>query len=157
MVICQTLSYNKTFFIYWKKTDCHLIFWFFRFNPQFANKCLSYTCITEVHVYALFGSINVWSTRAVHVHVTTRDNRVRPSGSAVFVHRVARCSLPWAIERRWPPEISAKTPIAVVIFSEHVKVNRGDGCSNEGCALAVLYLWWGFICRLSLLLENNGR
>jgi len=37
-----------------------------------------------------------------------RDRRVRPSGSAVFVHRVARCSLPWAIEHRWPPEISAK-------------------------------------------------
>ena len=29
-----------------------------------------------------------------------RDHRVRPSGSAVFVHRVARCSLPWAIEHR---------------------------------------------------------
>jgi len=67
------------------------------------------------------------------------DHRVRPSGSAVFEHRVARCSLSWAIEHRWPPEISAKTPIAVVIFSEYVKVNRGDGCSNEGSALAVLY------------------
>jgi len=29
-----------------------------------------------------------------------RDRRVRPSGSAVFVHRVARCLLPWAIEHR---------------------------------------------------------
>jgi len=37
-----------------------------------------------------------------------RDRRVRPSGSAVFVHRVARCSLPWAIEHRWSPEISSK-------------------------------------------------
>ena len=36
-----------------------------------------------------------------------KDHRVRPSGSAVFVHRVARCPLPWAIEHRWPPEISA--------------------------------------------------
>jgi len=33
-----------------------------------------------------------------------------------------------------------KTPIAVAICSEHVEVNRGDGCSNEGSALAVLYL-----------------
>ena len=66
-----------------------------------------------------------------------RDHRVRPSESAVFVHRVA---LSWEIEHRWPLEISAKTPIAVVIFSEHVEVNRGDGCSNEGSALAVLYI-----------------
>jgi len=38
------------------------------------------------------------------------------------------------------PKYRQKPPIAVVIFSEHVKVNRGDGCSNEGSALAVLYL-----------------
>jgi len=36
------------------------------------------------------------------------------------------------------PKYRQKTPIAVVIFSEHVEVNRGDGCSNEGSALAVL-------------------
>jgi len=41
------------------------------------------------------------------------------------------------------------TPIAVVIFSEHVEVNRGDGCSNEGSALAVLYL---IVCYLQ---DNN--
>ena len=28
----------------------------------------------------------------------------------------------------------------MIIFSEHVEVNRGDGCSNEGSALAVLYM-----------------
>jgi len=59
-----------------------------------------------------------------------RDRRVRPSGSAVFTV-VGN----WT---RWPPEISAKN--TVVIFSEHVEVNRGDGCSNEGSAMAVLYM-----------------
>ena len=38
------------------------------------------------------------------------------------------------------PKYRQKPPIAVVIFSEHVEVNRGDGCSNEGSALAVLYI-----------------
>jgi len=38
------------------------------------------------------------------------------------------------------PKYLQKPPIAVVIFSEHVKINRGDGCSNKGSALAVLYL-----------------
>ena len=41
------------------------------------------------------------------------------------------------------PKYRQKTPIVVVIFSEHVKVNRGDVCSNEGCALAVLYVGKG--------------
>ena len=47
----------------------------------------------------------------------------------MFVHRVARCSLPWAIAGDHS-KYRQKPPIAVVIFSEHVKVNRGDGCSN---------------------------
>jgi len=38
------------------------------------------------------------------------------------------------------PKYRQKTPIAVVISSEHAEVNRGDGCSNEGSALAVLYM-----------------
>jgi len=38
------------------------------------------------------------------------------------------------------PKYRQKTPITVVISSEHTEVNRGDGCSNEGSALAVLYI-----------------
>ena len=38
------------------------------------------------------------------------------------------------------PKYRQKTPIAVAIFSEHVEVYRGDRCSNEGSALAVLYI-----------------
>ena len=62
-------------------------------------------------------------------------------------HRDLRCSYTASRGVHWRgqlntddhPEISAKTPIAVVIFSEHVEVNRGDWCLNEGSALAVLY------------------
>jgi len=79
--------------------------------------------------------------------MTTRDHRARPLGSAVFVHRVARCSYTASRGVHCRGQLITgdhlkyrqKTPIAVVIFSEHVKVNRGDGCSNEGCALAVLF------------------
>jgi len=72
-----------------------------------------------------------------------------PPGTTVSSHRDPRCSYTAlrGVHCRGQlnvgdhPKYRQKTPIAVVIFSEHVMVNRGDGCSNEGCALAVLYLF----------------
>ena len=64
-----------------------------------------------------------------------------PPCPAIGIRGVRTPRRRWQLNAGDHPKYWQKTPIAVVIFSEHVKVNRGDGCSNEGFALAVLYLY----------------
>ena len=55
--------------------------------------------------------------------------------SLVYIYK---CILYMYVQKRYFP-LWPNTTIAVVIFTEHVEVNRDDGCSNECSALAVLY------------------
>jgi len=74
-----------------------------RFKNQGWNEEIHFLFADTTKMYYIIFHISF-----IYLLLNTRDHRVRPSGSAVFVHRVARCSLPWAIERRWPPQILAK-------------------------------------------------
>ena len=78
----------------------------------------------------------------------------------MFGHRDPRCSYTASRGVHFNGQLNAgdhpkyrqKPSIAVVFFSEHAKVNRGDGCSNEGSALAVLY-----VMKCSTFLIYSGR